>query len=322
MSQRPWVSGGATVPDPSARESTVATPDGRTLGIAEYGPVDGFPIFSLHGTPACRYGGPPLDHPTLYEDRSVRVIGYDRPGYGLSTRHPGRTVADAAADVATIADTLGLGRFAVTGGSGGGPHCLAAAALLPDRVTRVACVVGAAPLGGPGLTLEAWLDGMTQGNIDEFTWSLEGEAAMRPKLEALATDELTAAVEDPANIFGAGYELSDGDRAILADPRRHERIARVTQEAFRHGIDGWVDDNLLFVKPWGFELNAITAPAMVWYGLEDTLVPQAHGEWLAAHVPNADVVRMEGGHMELSHRVPDLIEWLAGGSLPADATKG
>ena len=321
MTEQPWVSGGAT-PDPNARETTVTTADGRTLGVAEYGPPDGFPVFSLHGTPGCRYGGPPVDHPGLFEERSVRVIGYDRPGYGLSTRAPGRSVADAAADVAAIANALGVERFAVQGGSGGGPHCLAVAALLADRVTRAACVVGVAPLGDTGLTQEEWLEGMTQGNVDEFLPSLAGEDALRPRLETLATDELTAAVDDPANIIGPQYELSADDRAVLADPRRMDRHVRMVQEALRSGVDGWLDDDLVIVRPWGFDVGAVGVPTMVWFGLDDRLVGRPHGEWLAAHVPHAHVVRMTGGHTSLTHRIPELYDWLVDGTLPADASRG
>lgn len=322
MTDRPWVSGGATVDDPTARQLTVTTPDGRTLGVAEYGPPDGVPVFSLHGTPGSRYGGPPPEQPDLYERLGVRVVGYDRPGYGLSTRHRGRCVADAAADVATIADHLGIDRFAVTGGSGGGPHCLAVATLLPERVSRVACVVGVAPLGPAGLEQDVWLEGMTQGNLDEFGWALDGEETTVGHLQRLAAEDLQRVLVDPSNPFGDAYELSDGDRAILADPARQERTVRTTQEAHRTGVDGWVDDNLVFVRDWGFDVADLTAPAMVWFGVEDTLVPVAHGEWLAAQVPGAHVVRMEGGHMELAHRVGDLMGWLAGGPLPDDATCG
>jgi len=321
MTEQPWVSGGAR-PDPAARETTVTAADGRTLGVAEYGPPDGFPVFSLHGTPGCRYGGPPVDHPNLFEELSLRVVGYDRPGYGRSTRQPGRSVADAAVDIVSVADALGLDEFAVMGGSGGGPHALAAAALVADRVTRVGCVVGAAPLGASGLSQEDWVAGMTQGNVDEFQWALEGEAALRPRVETLAQAELAAAVEDPASILGEQYEVSDDDRAVLGDPRRHARLVRATQEALRHGVDGWVDDNLAMVRPWAFDVGAITAPAMVWFGLDDRLVGRTHGEWLAANVPGAQVVRMTGGHMSLVHRSPDLFGWLAGGALPADATRG
>lgn len=321
-SPQPWASGGATVEDPKARQYTVTTPDGRTLGVAEYGPADGIPYFDLHGTPGCRYGGPPPGEPELFERLGVRRIGYDRAGYGLSTRRPGRRVVDVADDVRVIADHLGLDSFAVTGGSGGGPHCLAVAARLRDRVTRVACVVGVAPMGDDGLPTDVWLDGMTEGNIKEFTWALAGEDVLRPELERLAADELARVVDDPANALGPDYELPDADRAVMSDPRRAERIVRGTQEAYRTGVDGWVDDNIVFVSPWGFDVSEITAPAMVWFGVEDTLVPPAHGEWLATHVPGAQVVRMKGGHMELANRLGDLAAWLAGGDLPGDARPG
>jgi pimeloyl-ACP methyl ester carboxylesterase len=321
MTEPAWVSGGAS-PDPAARETTVTAPDGRTLGVAEYGPPDGFPVFSLHGTPGCRYGGPPVDHPDLFEQRSVRVVGYDRPGYGRSTRMPQRTVADAAADVGLIADALGIERFAVSGGSGGGPHCLSVAALLGDRVTRAACVVGVAPYGEPGLDQREWLDGMTQGNVDEFLPSLEGEAALRPRVQVLAAEALAAAATDPARIIGPQYELSDDDRATLADPRRLDRHARNIREALRTGVDGWLDDDLVMVRPWGFDVGDLSVPTMVWFGLDDRLVGRTHGEWLAAHVPGAYVVRMSGGHTSLAHRVPELYSWLVDGTVPPDATRG
>ncbi len=320
MRNEPWVSGGAE-PDPAARQYTVGTLDGRILGVAEYGPLDGQPVFSLHGTPGSRYGGPPPEHPTLYEDRSVRVIHYDRPGYGLSTRHPGRSVADCAADVAAIADRLDLTQFAVSGGSGGGPHCLAVAALLPERVTRVACVVGVAPFGDEGLPRDEWLRDQTQGNVKEFTWSLGGEGVMRPELERLAGEDL-ARMREGRISFGADYDLAEGDTEIMERPAYAERILRTMEEAYRTGVDGWVDDNLVFVKPWGFDVAMITAPATVWYGVQDTLVPPQHGRWLAAHVPGASVVAMNGGHMELANRVPDLVGWLVGDEPPADATSG
>ncbi len=322
MGQQPWASGGAPVPDPNARQTTVTTPDGHVLGVAEYGPTDGLPIISIHGTPGSRYGGPPPDKPDLYERLGVRAIGFDRPGYGLSTRRPGRSVADAAADVSTVADALGLERFAVTGGSGGGPHCLAVASLLPDRVARVGCVVGVAPLGGTGLSQAAWLAGMTQGNVDEFTWSMAGEDTLRPQLQRLAAADLERVMVDPSNPLAETYELSEGDREIMARPEYAVRMQRLMQEAYRQGIDGWLDDDLVFVKDWEFDLSTLSVPAMVWYGTDDTLVPPAHGQWLARHVPGALVVTMSGGHLELVNRAEELVVWLIGGSAPADATLG
>ena len=322
MTKEPWVSGGASVPDPNARQTTVTTPDDHVLGVAEYGPPDGFPIISIHGTPGSRYGGPPPDKSDLYERLGVRAIGFDRPGYGLSTRRPDRSVADAAADVAAIADELGLDHFAVTGGSGGGPHCLAVATLLPERVTRVGCVVGVAPLGATGLPQDEWLAGMTQGNIDEFTWSMSGEARLRPQLQRLAAAYLERVMADPTNPLGETYEMSEGDREIMARPAYAVRMQRLIEEAYRQGVDGWLDDDLVFVKDWGFDLSELSVPAMVWYGTEDTLVPPAHGRWLASHVPGALVVTMSGGHLELVNRAEELVVWLIGGDAPKDATEG
>jgi pimeloyl-ACP methyl ester carboxylesterase len=322
MNDQPWVSGGASVPDPDARQSTVLTPDGFTLGVAEYGPADGFPVVSIHGTPGSRYGGPPPDKPDLYERLGVRAITFDRPGYGLSTRRPGRKVSDAAYDVATIVDSLDIDRFAVTGGSGGGPHCLAVATQLPDRVTRAACVVGVAPLGDAGLPHDEWVAGMTQGNVDEFTWALEGEASLRPELEPLAAADLERVKEDPTNPLGDAYRMSDGDKEIMARPSYAVRMQRLMEEAYRTGVDGWVDDDLVFVQDWGFDLKALTTPAMVWYGSDDTLVPAAHGRWLARNVPGALVVTMSGGHLELVNRAEDLMTWLIGREPPADAVIG
>lgn len=322
MSAHPWVSGGTDNPDPEARQHSVRTPDGLTLGVAEYGPEDGFPSFSLHGTPGCRYGGPPPDKPDLYERLGVRRISFDRPGYGLSTRRPGRVVADAASDVAAIADHLGVEKFCVDGGSGGGPHALAVATLLADRVTRAACVVGVAPLGSAGLEHDTWMAGMTQGNVDEFEWSLQGEETLRPQLERLAAGDLERLDTDPSKPLGDEYELSEADRAIITRPEFGERIRRSTQESYRTGVDGWVDDDLVFVKDWGFDLSELTVPTMVWYGVDDTLVPEAHGRWLATHVPGAQVVAMAGGHMELVNRAEELLAWLLGGPSPDDAVAG
>lgn len=161
---------------------------------------------------------------------------------------------------------------------------------------------------------------MTQGNVDEFTWALSGEETMRPKLQKLAAEELPRLDEDPANALGDAYELSEADKAIMARPEYQKRLRRGGQEAYRHGVDGWVDDNLAFVAPWGFDLSTLKTPTMVWFGLDDTLVPPSHGEWLARNVNDARVVRMAGGHMELVNRVEENVTWLLGGDLPSDAT--
>jgi pimeloyl-ACP methyl ester carboxylesterase len=161
---------------------------------------------------------------------------------------------------------------------------------------------------------------MTQGNVDEFTWAMAGEEVLRANLQSEAAEDLARVAIDPAQPFGDTYELSDGDRAIISRPEYAVRTQRLMQEACRTGVDGWLDDDLVFVRPWGFDLNALSVPAMVWYGMDDTLVPAAHGRWLAENVPGASVVAMKGGHLELVNRIEELLRWLIDGSLPQDAT--
>jgi pimeloyl-ACP methyl ester carboxylesterase len=271
---------------------SVTTQDGRSLAYEVWGDPEGTPAFALHGTPGTRLNR----HP--WQDRvaalGARVITYDRPGYGQSTRHPGRRVVDCVADVAAIADDLGLGRFAITGGSGGGPHCLAVAALLGDRVTFARCVVGVAPYGVQGLD---WFEGMDPENVKEFGWALAGEEVLRPELAAEADRMLARVAVDPATLLG-DFDLSAADRAVLADPAIQQVIAEATREMFAHGVDGWVDDDLAFTVDWGFDLAQIAVPVEVHYGATDVMVPPGHGAWLGEHVPGARVVVVEdAGHL-------------------------
>src|SRR3954462_13258439 len=150
--------------------STIALPDGRTLAYGEWGDPQGRPVVTCHGTPGCRLNRHP--NQDLVRSTGARVITFDRPGYGQSTRLPGRRVVDVVPDAAALADALGLDTFAVVGGSGGGPHALAIAASLPERVTRVACIVGVAPFEALG---EAWMRDMDPMNVKEFGWALAGE---------------------------------------------------------------------------------------------------------------------------------------------------
>ena len=147
------------VQTPAHIEHRFTTPDGRTLAVAEWGDPEGLPVISHHGTPGGRIAW--WSDPTIYARHGVRRLTMDRPGYGLSTRRPGRRIVDVVPDVELIADGLGIDRFAVMGGSGGGPHTLACAALLGGRVIRCAAFVSVAPLGDPGLARADWIDGMT-----------------------------------------------------------------------------------------------------------------------------------------------------------------
>lgn len=275
------------------RTRFVKLSDGRVLAFEQYGDPGGTPVFLLHGTPGCRLSGRHPDESRVV-DAGLRLITYDRPGYGQSSRHKGRRVVDCVADVAAIADELGIERFAVKGGSGGGPHALAVAARLAERVTRAGCDVGVAPYDAPDID---WLAGMDPSNVAEFEWALAGEDTLVPELERLADEAIVKVEADPASLLSQ-FELSPSDRAVLQDPRVHQTLRTSTKEAFANGVWGWVDDDLAFTEPWGFEVSELEVPVEIRYGATDVLVPAGHGEWLAAHIPHAEVtVDDEGGHL-------------------------
>lgn len=285
---------------------TVAAADGRTLTIAECGDPDGFPVFLLHGTPGSRIAG--QGDASAYATVGARVITYDRPGYGGSDRLRGRRVVDCVADVSAIADSLGIERFAVTGGSWGGAHSLAVAACLPERVARAACVAGVAPFDMPGFD---WFADMDAVNIEEIGWALAGEDVLAREIERVAAAMLKRVADDPAKMVSDEVKLSDADRTLMARPERHELIRQMINEAFRHGVWGYVDDTLCLIRPWGFDVSEIRVPTRVLYGLTDVLVPRQHGEWLARNIPDAEVVIDErGGHLPDPTLVTERFGWL------------
>jgi pimeloyl-ACP methyl ester carboxylesterase len=288
---------------------TLELPDGRSLCFAEWGDPAGFPVLTLHGTPGNRLNR----HPDAeqYARAGARVITYDRPGYGGSTRRPGRSVVDCVEDVAALADHLRLDRFAVTGGSGGGPHSLAVTARLTDRVVRCRCVVGVAPYGAQGLDFFA---GMAEMNVTEFGWALDGEDVLVPNIEREHAGFVERVAADPASMLG-DYEVDAVDQAVMARDDMAAMLREFGAELGRGGYWGWVDDDLAFTRPWGFELAEIAVPVEIRYGARDTLVPAAHGEWLAAHVPGATaVVEHDEGHLGDPDQVVALTRWLVTGS--------
>jgi len=292
----------------AVRTSTTTAPDGRTLAFCEWGDPHGAPVFSLHGTPGSRLSRHPDED--VYRRAGVRAITYDRAGYGLSTRLPGRSIAHAAADVATIADALAIDRFSVMGGSGGAPHALACAALAPARVIRCASIVGPAPHGPGGLERADWLRGMVEGNVREFGWSLAGEDTLRPELERETREMLANLGQDHDNPLGDGYELSPSDMDMMARGGVRQMLDTSFREGCERSVDGFVDDDLAIAMPWGFDVAAITVPVAVWYGTHDTLVPAQHGEWLARAIPDAEVVILDGGHFAIYDRLGELLAWL------------
>ena len=285
----------------------VELPDGRRLELAEGGDPAGVVVVVHHGTP----GGAVL-HPAWVSDareRGLRLVTYARPGYGASTRQPGRAVGDAAPDVAAIADALGADRFLTWGFSGGGPHALACAALLPGRVVAAAALAAIAPYGSPGLD---FLAGMGEGNVEEFGTVLAGgEEAFRPLAEEQAAQMAAATAPELADAFAPF--LSAVDAAEIRGPIAATLLAQI-RAGCATGADGWIDDDLAYVRPWGFDVADITVPVQLCQGRHDAMVPYAHGQWLAAHIPGVDArLSDDDGHLTLvTQRVPDVHRWLRG----------
>jgi pimeloyl-ACP methyl ester carboxylesterase len=295
---------------------TLELPDGRTLAYAVWGDPKGFPILALHGTPGCRLGRWPREE--LYAELGLCHVTHDRAGYGRSDRHRGRRIVDEVADVRALADELGFDRFGVTGGSGGGPHVLACAALLPDRVVRAVCDVGVAPLGSPGLEQDAWLAGMDPENVKEFGWALAGEEVLSRELTVEQRKVEERVRVDASSVFG-DFEVSESDRAALARPEFMQVMRESAFEWAVNGVGGWADDDLAFVQPWGFDLAEISVPVLVRYGMTDVLVPPAHGRWLAANVPGCIVkISDEAGHLgtDPERDIAENARWLKDGIAP------
>lgn len=265
--------------------------DGRILDIAVTGPADGTPLVFHHGTPGAVI--PIRAMARAAAARGLRLVTYSRAGYGVSTRRRGRRVVDVVDDVTAVLDHLGADRCVTAGWSGGGPHTLATGAKLPERVAGVLCIAGVAPYGVDGLD---FLAGMGEQNIDEFTAALEGEEPLRRFAEAELDD-----LRDPTPeqvIAAMSTLLPDVDRAVLTDEFGEDMAAGI-REAFRVGPDGWIDDDLAFTANWGFGLDDIAVPVFLWQGGEDLMVPAAHGEWLAGHIPGV-TAHLEGGEGHLS----------------------
>ena len=282
----------------------VDTPDGRVLRVEEAGDARGLPVLTLHGTPGS--GLLYSRHAADAKDRGIRLIGYDRPGYGGSTPLPGRAVAHVAADVRAIAAALHIDRLGLWGVSGGGPHALACAALLPDLLVGVGSLASIAPYGDPTLDYFA---GMGQENVDDIQLSLVDQPAARAKAERDREGMLSMSPEAMAGAFPTLLSAVD---AAAFTPDLSEYLHRWTQEGLAPGIEGWWDDGESTLLHWGFDLASIRVPVQLWHGRHDHFVPFQHGEWLAQRIPGveAHLTEVDGHVTLLQNRVPEVHAWL------------
>jgi pimeloyl-ACP methyl ester carboxylesterase len=281
-------------PSAPPQRFTVQAPEGRVLDVLVSGPGDGLPLVFHTGTPAGLVDfGPIADAASA---RGLRTVLYSRPGYGGSTPQPGRLVADAAADVELILERAGADVFITAGWSGGGPHALACAALLPVRCLAAASIAGPAPYDSPGLD---WLAGMAEENVAEFRAALAGEADLTSFLDAAAPALRGIGAAEVAD--GLGGLVSDADKAVLTGEFA-EHLAAALHAALSTGVDGWRDDDLAFTRDWGLSLAALghATPVAIWQGDQDRMVPDAHASWLAGNIPRSRLQLLPGeGHLTL-----------------------
>ncbi len=270
----------------------VRTDDGRTLEVLTGGDPDGFPLLFHGGSPSAAVPYAPFDHAA--REAGLRLITYSRPGYGGSTTHPRSEprMVDDVADSVVVLDALGVERFVTAGWSGGGPRALGCAALLSDRCLAAASIAGVGPHDGEGLD---WKGGMAEENVVEYTAAEAGRDAYEAFLEAEFMPVLLADADDLAE--GMGGLLPPADKAAM-DREFTEWLTETFHRAGAQRTVGVLEDGQAAVRPWGFDLGAIAVPVLVYQGRQDAMVPFAHGVWLAAHVPGAEVhLTEDDGHL-------------------------
>ncbi|WP_245900896.1 alpha/beta fold hydrolase [Deinococcus yavapaiensis] len=273
-------------------ETNLRLPDGRTLHVYDTEATsrrEHFCVFWHHGTP--NIGAPPAPLLAAAADLGLRWLSYDRPGYGGSTAKPGRDVASAASDVAAIADALEIEQFAVMGHSGGAPHALACAALLPERVRAAVSIAGLAPFDAQELD---WFAGMSEASAA----SLRAASAGRAEKERYEAE----AVFDPAVFTAADHAALAGTWSWLLD---------VVNPAVAAGPGALIDDDLAYVAPWGFDPAQVNAPVLLLHGEDDRMIPSSHARWLARRCPRAELRLCVGeGHISVLNFGVTALQWL------------
>jgi pimeloyl-ACP methyl ester carboxylesterase len=288
-------------------ERAVRTPDGRTLAVEDAGDPTSRVVLVHLGTPDSRH----LYGPWVADaaGRGLRLICYDRPGYGGSTPQPGRSIADCAGDVRAICAALEIARLAMWDWSGGGAHVLACAALLPDLVAAVASLASLAPYGAEGLDYFA---GMGQDDVDYNRLLLTDPEAARAQVDKDREGLLAASASDVAQGFAS--MSAPVDAAVLqGEGGMASWMADAIHDGLAPGSQGYWDDSRAHLDPWGFELADITVPVLLLHGRQDKFVPFGHGQWLATHIPGVEARLLDNdGHLTLAeHRIGEVHAWLS-----------
>jgi pimeloyl-ACP methyl ester carboxylesterase len=264
--------------------------DGRELEIADNGINSESAIVFHHGTPG--HASSWTDWLESAATAGIRAIAYSRAGYGTSDRNPGRSVINVNSDIAQVLDAKNITKFVSIGWSGGGPHCLANT-FEPRNVGAISL----AGVGAFGVDDLDFLEGMGPENHDEFGAALKGEAVIDQWMNDNAGAMKSVTGSDIIEAFGG--LIGDADKAVL-EGGEADALAASMRSALAVSFDGWIDDDLVFVKKWGFELESITKPVFLWQGDDDFMVPHAHSYWLEKHIPTATLTFKPGeGHISI-----------------------
>lgn len=303
----------ATNPMTPETDLTIKLPDGRLMGYAAYGDPEGAPIIGMHGTPGSRLMFQ-IAHPVA-RDLGVRLLAPERPGFGISTYCPRRSLSSYAKDIAVFADQLGLDRFAVAGVSGGGPYAAACAALLPERITALGLVSPIGPMAGHEKPRSI-------GPGHYFAFRLMPRTT--PLFAAVLAFGRLAFLYAPNLIVGfIMSRAAPSDWPILARKEVQRNLLRGVAEGCRPGIRASMQELNIFSRPWDVPLHQIRAPAVLWQGTSDRNVPTAAALRLGELIPNCRVELIRGGgHYWIFDNIDRVLKTLlaiadAGSSRPA-----
>ncbi len=287
---------------PIWRTSTLTLADGRSMGVAEFGPPEGFPILWFHGTPGARRQVPSAAAEYAH-DRDVRIIGVERPGVGKSTPHHYGRIIDFAADAGQVMDLLGIDQAGLIGLSGGGPYVLAVCSALPDRIVAAAVLGGVGPSAGP----EKVASGGVIPVLRKFK-PLLGVIREPVAWTMSAALKLAAPLANPA--FDIYMRIGPrSDREFLARPEMREMFLDDLVVAGKESFRAVAYDAVLFSRWWGFDIASIETPVFLWHGDTDLVIPLVHGERMAALIPNSQLAVVPGqGHLAMLDAAEEAID--------------
>lgn len=285
------------------RDLSLQRPDGRVVAWSEFGDEDGVPLLRVPGTPGCRFSLRADRSP--WTQRHLRVITTERPGFGASSRLPGRHFGEPADDIAAILDRLDLGAVHVIGASGSAPHQLAFASRHPERLRAMTVLVGAAPPTEEEITRMIGVNAKANHLVREG--NVEG-------LYRLLEPIRTAMLADPNATFREIMDRApEADRAVMGDPQWQAELAVAAREALRPGLDGWVDEGIAIASPWDdIDLSRVATSVTWWHAPKDANAPLAAATRLIGHLPNARLIEFgdDEGHLAAYHREGEILDEL------------